>query len=410
MFEEMEWLRERGEAVRVFSRKKDSGAGLPDEDLFPPAVNFQSTTSLGRVPTAINIIYNRGSRGLFRQFCERFQPDVVHCHNIYAGLTTAMLDVCRSMGIPSILSLHDYKLICPTYSSLCKGAACTACDGGKFYNCLLKRCHKSSYQASLVSTVESYFNHWLGKYLQAHFIVAPSKFILNRMLQNGIPAHKLRYIPNGVAQDRCVPVCDAVNSPDGGYLLYVGRLSPEKGVRALVKAGAGCKIPLKIVGDGPEKDSLQKWANENRAHHISFLGYQTGAQLRDTIAAAAMVVVPSEWYENASMGILEAMACGKPVIASRMGGIPEQVQDGETGLLFESGNIEALRAAIERLASEPELRRQMGRAARRRVEEHFSLDQHCVHLAELYREAIREFNSRKTPLAAQDYARLRILP
>src|ERR1700730_4933716 len=158
MFEEMEWLHERGDTVRVFSRKNDISTGLRDEDLFPPKVDFQSTSALTKISTAVNIIHNRRSGGLFRQFCERALPDIAHCHNIYAGLTTAMLDVCRSMGTPTILTLHDYKLICPTYSSLCHGTACTACEGGKFYHCLLKRCHKSSYQASLVSTVESYFN------------------------------------------------------------------------------------------------------------------------------------------------------------------------------------------------------------------------------------------------------------
>lgn len=406
MFEEMVWLRERGDTVRVFSRGKKSGTGLPDEDLFPPAVDFQSATPFGRLPVALNIIYNRKSGQLFRKFCERVQPDIVHCHNIYAGLTTSILDVCRSMDIPSILTLHDYKLICPTYSSLCQDAVCTACDGGKFYNCLLKRCHKSSYQASLVSTVESYFNRWLGKYMQAHFIVAPSKFMLNRMLQNRIPARKLRYIPNGVAHERFVPVCDAVNVPDGGYLLYVGRLSPEKGVGTLVKAGAGCGIPVKIVGDGPERQSLQQWVKDNRAGHISFLGYQTGAQLHDTITGAAIVVVPSECYENASMVILEAMACGKPVIASRMGGNPEQVEEGETGLLFEAGNVENLRHEIETLCADPELRRQMGCAAHRRVKEHFSLDHHCIQLAELYQEAIRGFSPGKIPLVTPGYARL----
>jgi glycosyltransferase involved in cell wall biosynthesis len=394
MFEEMEWLHERGDTVRVFSRKNDISTGLRDEDLFPPKVDFQSTSALTKISTAVNIIHNRRSGGLFRQFCERSQPDIAHCHNIYAGLTTAMLDVCRSIGIPSILTLHDYKLICPTYSSLCHGTVCTACEGGKFYHCLLKRCHKSSYQASLVSTVESYFNRWFGKYLQAHFIVVPSRFMFDRMIKNGIPSQKLRYIPNGVAHQRFSPVYD------GRYLLYVGRLAREKGLRTLIEASAGSGVDLRIVGDGPEREPLQQWVKDCRADHISFLGYQSGAQLRDTIGGAAIVVVPSEWHENASMVILEAMACGKPVIASRMGGIPEQVEDGQTGLLFDAGNVEGLRHAIQTLVSDPERRRYMGCAARQRVEEHFSLDHHCTQLAALYQEAIRGFSPGKIPLVA----------
>ena len=400
MFEEMEWLRERGENVRVFGRKNDLSDEFPDGDLFPPTIDFQSTSAFTRISTALNIVHNRRSGGLFREFCERVQPDIAHCHNIYAGLTTAMLDVCRSMGIPSILTLHDYKLICPTYSSLRHGTVCTACEGGKFYHCLLKRCHKSSYQASLVSTVESYFNRWLGKYMQAHFIVAPSKFMLSRMFKNGIPSQKLRYIPNGVAYQNVAPVYE------GSYVLYVGRLSHEKGVRTLLEACAGSSLPVKIVGDGPEKEALQEWVRDTGAGHISFLGYERGGKLRETMAGAAIVVVPSECYENASMVVLEAMACGKPVIASRMGGNPEQVEEGESGLLFEAGNVENLRHEIETLAADPERLRRMGRAARRRVEQHFSLDYHCVQLTELYQEAIRSYNPGKIPLVSPRYAGL----
>jgi glycosyltransferase involved in cell wall biosynthesis len=382
MFDEIEWLQERRNTVRVFSRRREASSGLSDEDLFPAAVDFQSTTALRKLPTAVKIIYNRQSGRFFKKFCERSRPDVVHCHNIYAGLTTAILDVCRTIGVPSILTLHDFKLICPTYSSLCRGKICTACDGGKFYNCLVKRCHKSSFQASLVSTLESYFNRWLGKYLQAHFIVAPSRFMVSRLIENGIPPQKLHYIPNGVACRDFSPTYE------GRYLLYVGRLSPEKGIKTLIKASAGSKMALRIVGEGPEKEPLQQWVKDCCADHISFLGYKSGDQLRDTIRGAAIVVIPSECYENASMVILEAMACGKPVIASRTGGIPEQVEDGRTGLLFEAGNVESLRQAIQTLVLDPERRRFMGCAARQRVEEHFSLDHHCSQLAALYQEAI----------------------
>jgi glycosyltransferase involved in cell wall biosynthesis len=202
------------------------------------------------------------------------------------------------------------------------------------------------------------------------------------MIENGIPSQKLRYIPNGVAYQNFVPTYE------GRYLLYVGRLSREKGIKTLMEASAGSTMALRIVGDGPEKEPLQQWVKDCCADHISFLGYQSGDQLRDSIRGAAIVVVPSECYENASMVILEAMACGKPVIASRTGGIPEQVDDGRTGLLFESGDVEGLRQAIQTLVLDPERRRFMGYAARQRVEEHFSLDHHCTRLTALYQEAI----------------------
>jgi glycosyltransferase involved in cell wall biosynthesis len=249
---------------------------------------------------------------------------------------------------------------------------------------LLTRCHKGSVAASLVSTAEAYFNDILGKYRQASFLVAPSRFLLERMVEVGIPREKLRHIPNGVDHSHYTPVFT-----DHGYFLYVGRLSPEKGLRTLLDASRRTRMPLRIVGEGPDQLALKQWAAEHKAVGVSFEGHKSGDELECVIRGAAFVVVPSEWYENASMSVLEGMAYGKPIIASRIGGLPEQVEDGQTGLLFEPGNADELLQAIESLAADRSLRRSMGQAARKRLEIEYSLDRHCAALTSLYREAIQ---------------------
>ena len=168
------------------------------------------------------------------------------------------------------------------------------------------------------------------------------------MTSKRIPRNKIRVLNNGIDLDQFQS-----NFDDGGYALYFGRLSKEKGVKTLLKAHAGMdkKYPLKIVGTGSLGDVLKREFTD-----AEFWGYKSGGELNEIIRNAAFVVVPSECYENCSMVVLEAMAFGKPIIGSRIGGIPEQVEDGKTGLLFEMGNVEQLARKMKILAEDNELR------------------------------------------------------
>lgn len=381
MFDEMNWMREQGHDVNVFGRLQSDACEIPHNDLFPSVVNLESVSGVKKIKAAAHIIYNRGTGKRFASFCDRTRPDIAHFHNIYAGLTTAVIDVCRQRKLPSVITLHDYKLVCPSYLMLNHGEVCERCAGGRFYHCLLTCCHKGSFAASLVTTIEACFNHLLGKYRQADYLICPSRFLLNKLAANGMEPAKLHCIPNGVDPLRFFPVYE-----DNGYFLYLGRLSLEKGIKTLIEVtqdDVGMK--LMVIGEGPDKESLQKLAGDA----VSFAGYKSGRELERLVQGAAFIVVPSEWYENASMVVLEAMAYGKPVIGSRMGGIPEQVVDGETGLLFDAGNKEQLKNAIKTLAFDKAKRQEMGRAARARLEDYFSLNRHCEQLLYLYSRAIQ---------------------
>lgn len=381
LFDEMDWLRSQGHIVNAFGRLQSGVADLPHSDLMPPIVDLESVKGIGKFTAAGQIVYNRGTGKRFALFCERTKPDIAHFHNIYAGLTTAVLDVCRQRKLPSVITLHDYKLVCPTYLMLNHGQPCRRCSGGRFYHCLLTRCHKDSLAASFVTTIESYFNQLFGKYRQADFYICPSQFLFKTLLENGMPQEKLCCIPNGVEPSRFLPVYD-----DSGYFLYLGRLSVEKGIRTLIESTRDdVGMTLKVVGEGPDKENLQDLAGDS----VSFEGYKSGKELERLVQGAAFVVVPSECHENASMVVLEAMAYGKPVIGSRMGGIPEQVVDGETGVIFDAGDQGQLKSAIQTLVSDKAKRQAMGRAARARLVEYFSLDRHCGQLLNLYAKAMQ---------------------
>src|SRR5574340_211465 len=383
MFQDSAWLRAKGHAVWLFGRCRPEDEGLPHADLLPP-LNGTASGIAGRLKVARETVYNGSTGRRFAAFCERTRPDVVHCHNIYGGLTTAVIDACRDARVPCVVTLHDAKLACPSYLMLNRGKPCELCVDGGFYHCLLTRCHKNSALVSLVSTVEAYYNSRLGKWAQADFLIAPSRFLLERVARAGIPRHKLRWIPNGINPGRFRPVYG-----DEGYCLYAGRLSHEKGLDTLLQAASGCGMPLRIAGEGPEGPRLREWAALRGHNHVSFEGRKSGREFDALMQGAAFLVVPSICHENASMAVLEAMAYGKPVIASRMGGLPEQVDPEGTGLLFEAGNAEELRGAMLRLAADSCLRQAMGCAARRAVEERFSLDHHGAQTTQLYEEAIR---------------------
>lgn len=384
MFDELGWLRSHGHTVNAFGRWQVECAGMPHSDLFPPLEDFAQMNALDRLRKAPGVIYKRSSGRRFAAFCSRTLPDVVHCHNIYAGLTTSIIDTCHERAIPCVITLHDCKLGCPSYLMLNHGRPCHRCASGKFYHCLLARCHKNSLAVSLISTVEAYFNDWFGKYRRAAFLITPSLFLLDRIAKAGISREKLRCIPNAVPTEQFQPVYS-----DDGYFLYVGRLSEEKGIQVLLDATKGAGMCLRIVGDGPAREQLQEHADSCGLNNVTFEGYQAGRPLETLIQRAAFVVLPSLLDENAPMVVLEAMAYGKPVIASRIGGIPEQIEDRRTGLLFPPGDSDALRDALRELIAGSAMRLAMGREARRTVEERFSMRCHCAQLTALYAEAIR---------------------
>jgi glycosyltransferase involved in cell wall biosynthesis len=384
MFDESEWMGQAGHEIAHFGRAVDRGKPFPHSDLFPAATDYTGLRGWRKATGAVQLIRNGQAADRFAAFIDRVQPDVAHCHNIYGGLTTTVLDVCRRKRVPCVLTLHDYKLACPSYLMLNHGAVCRRCVGGHYHHCLWAGCHKGSRVVSLVSTAEAYYNEWLKKYRQVDLLITPSRFLMEQMLEHGIPEAKLRCIPNGLDPARYQPA-----EEDGEYLLYMGRLSQEKGVRTLIAAVAGIGVPTKLVGDGPERASLVEYARERRATNVTFEGYQSGEALAGLVRGAMAVVVPSEWFENASMTVLEAMAYGKPVIGANIGGIPEQVVHRETGILFPPGNVEELQAAITLLGGNRGMRVAMGLAGRLRLEGVFTLSKHCESLLTAYRDVIR---------------------
>ena len=210
-------------------------------------------------------------------------------------------------------------------------------------------------------------------------IVAPSKFFLDKFVEWGWPRDRFVHIPNYVDSNAFRP-----DFTPGKYFLYFGRLAPEKGVSTLIRACAKAKIELKIAGTGPECEALLE-LNDALDGRVEFLGFRSGDELHDLIRGARAVVLPSEWYENAPMSVLESFALGKPVIGADIGGIPEMIVHGENGWIFPSADVDSLADLLLRvLKSDDAVIEHMGRAARYGAERDFNRSQYTSKVLDLY--------------------------
>ena len=384
LFEEAELLRGQDTEISVFSRRHPQNIPAAHEELFPPYVDPFVLPVLGKLQQAPRIIYNRQSYRLFSQFLQQVKPQLIHAHNIYGGLTSAICDAATHQGIPMVMTLHDYKLLCPAYIMIRKGQVCDRCKHGAYRHCVTGCCHKESLAGSLVYAMESYFTRWGAKYAALRYLICPSKFMMRQMLEAGYEASRVVYLPNAVDVRAYTP-----SFTPGDYLLYVGRLSREKGIPTLLDAVRELTMPLAIVGDGPMRAGLEAFVQQHAmTDRVTFYGHQSGEALQRLYQQAAFVVIPSEWYENAPMTILEAFAYGKAVVGARIGGIPEMIEDGETGRLVTPGQSEELRATLSTLWADRPAQGAMGRAAHQVVATRFSPQRHLEDLLSLYQRAL----------------------
>ncbi len=381
-FDEMEMLASLGYEVAPFSRHFEKNLSSVYSKYFPSPIEYENVSLGKKIVASFRLIYSLESRRNFSMLLDSFNPDVIHAHNIYGRLTTSIIDAAKGKFLPVVMTLHDFKLICPSYLMLSKGNICERCMGSKFYYCTLERCHKGDLSASAVYTIETCFNALLKKYDNVKFFICPSKFFVKKHAEAGIPEEKLIYIPNFIRTDHL-----NTGYTPGDYILFAGRLSREKGILTLLKAVKGLDIPLRIAGDGPMRDECAAYVKDNNIDNVVFEGYKTGDDLKRLFSGSAFLVIPSEWYENAPMTVLEAFAHGKPVIGSDIGGIPEMAIEGETGLLFKPGDHGELREKIKYLLANPTIITAMGKRARKKVESEYNPGTHCKKLIEVYEKA-----------------------
>lgn len=379
-FGDMRALASKGIEVIPFSAVDAKNLETPYSAYFAQGADVQASRPIEKLKAAVDAVYCKRTVTSFARLMKDTSPDIVHCHNIYGRLSTSLLSAAGRSGIPVVLTVHDYKLACPSYLMLRNGKTCQACIDGSYYRCALYRCHKQSLPTSAVYAMEAYFTRFARQYDNVAAFLCPSRFMLQVLQRAGLPANRLFHHPNAIDVNACEP-----NWGPGEYALYVGRLSHEKGIATLLQAILPAQIPLRIAGDGPMAPMLREMVARNPTAYIVFEGACGDARLQKLYRNAAFVVVPSEWYENAPMTVMEAFAYGKPVIGSEIGGIPEFVRDGETGYLFPAGDRARLEMLLQRLWADRTAQRLMGQNARRLVETQYSQESRVHSLMEHYK-------------------------
>ena len=350
------------------------------KEYFVDEIEFGRAYSLStKAAMAAKIIYSGEAKRKLAGLIDSYQPDIAHVHCVYHHISPSVLPVLRKRGIPVVLTAHDLKILCPAYTMLSRGSICERCSKGAVWNAVLRRCIKDSVPLSALIALESGIHRLLGIYRRnVDKLVAPSRFYQQKFHQNGWPDEQLAYVPNYVRIDEFSP-----SFAPGNYFVYIGRLSYEKGIATLCNAASEAGVNLVVVGDGPLREVLTRQTAS--FGKIRFTGYQSGEALRNWIRNARAVVLPSEWYENAPISVLEAYASGKPVIGARIGGIPELIEEGETGWLFGSGQAAELRDVLSHVDSlSAERISAAGKAAREVAERRHSPERYLNSMEDLY--------------------------
>ncbi|MDD5342704.1 MAG: glycosyltransferase [Patescibacteria group bacterium] len=357
-FDLKEMLERHGHQVVVFSMQHENNLPSPYSKYFVSKVDFEKVRwDWQGLRTAARMFYSFEARRKLGRLIKEERPDICHIHNIYHQISPSILSVLKRRNIPVVQTLHDYKLLCPHYSMYSHGQICERSKGYNYFACAFHRCVKNSYVASFLAAFEMYFHKMLRIYEDnVDLFISPSQFLIKKVREWDLPVIEINHLANFIKLE---------NHPayeTGDYLLYYGRLSEEKGVSLLLDAVKDLPVKLKIVGSGPEEKLLKEKAKKENISNVEFSGFATGSELGRLIGESRATVLPAQWYENCPLVILEAYSYKKPVIGTRLGGIPELIRDGETGFLVEAGSVEDLRRKIELMYLDKNQALKMGEA------------------------------------------------
>ena len=372
-------LEQAGHQVSYFAAKSDNDEPCKDSGYFCSGLDTKTATPKDAIKFLRN---NHASASLNKLLSSQHAFDVAHLHIYYGRLTPSVLGPLGKHDLPIIQTLHEYKLVCPVYTMERNGSVCTKCISGSSLNCIINRCKAGSPAKSALIWLEHTLSSLQGSIRSIDQFICVSEFQKQVLIEGGIPENKLNTVYNMVDGAALQPKRQIER---GDYLLYYGRIETIKGLDTLLKAAQISGEPLKIAGSGSWSEVLIE--KIKTLPNVDYLGFVGGEPLKELVAGAKAVIVPSEWYETFGLTAAEAKAVGTPVIAAKIGGLQEVVQDNVDGFLFEPGNVEALVDAIDRLNSTNT--EEMGAAGKIDVAKRFSADAYLSNLLKIYKKALR---------------------
>jgi glycosyltransferase involved in cell wall biosynthesis len=369
--QEMQMLRDAGHHVHLYERSN---------------YEIEGFTGVKQLTLFAHTTWSTDTRRDFEKLLSRERPDVVHVHNTLVMISPSIYEACKQADVPVVQTLHNYRLFCPASTFFRDGMPCEDCVTDSRFSSVLHRCYRQSAGATAAVAAMLAVNHTRGTYRNGvDRYIALTNFARNKFVECGLPADKVVVKPNFVHPD------PGARQEIGNYAVFIGRLTPEKGMRTAMKAWKLLppEIELRVIGDGPSLNELRQAAKELGLHNVTFMGALPRQTVFEYLKKARFLLFPSEWYESFPMTIVEAYAHGVPVIASRMGVMPEIVKENQTGWLFEPRSAESLSGVIKSIWNETGLIMQLSKSARREYELFYTAEQNYHQLIAVYNSVIR---------------------
>jgi len=395
MFNIKKMLEDNGHEVIPFSIHSNKNVETEYSKYFVEPIGGRDATYFDEVKKTPKSIWQMLTRSIYSLEVEKaikkeikdVKPDLVYIIHFVNKLSPSVLTGAKKMGVPVVLRLSDYFLLCPRFDFLYQKKICEDCLSKGYRSCIKKRCVKGSLFASAIRVFSMKFHSFIHVYRGVDAFITPSNFLKKKLVANGFDEKKITCIPTFTASKSEVGEIQI-----GSYGLYFGRITEEKGVETIVKAYEN--LPdheLKIMGDDTTEEGtrLKDYVKKHKMGNVEFLGFKSGTELEAVIKGARFTLIPSIWYDNLPNTALESFQYSKPVIASNIGSLPELVVDGVNGFLFEAGNDKDLLEAIKRL-DDDEMIASMGEESRKRLETHFDPQTHYESLMKVFKSVIRK--------------------
>jgi glycosyltransferase involved in cell wall biosynthesis len=381
-------LKQNGHEVIDFSMADKRNLPSDYSDFFVSHVDYAAANNLiDKIKAVGRIIYSFEAEMKIAQLIRQTKPDIVHLHNFYHQISPSILSVFKHYNLPVVMTVHDYKILCPNYQMFTQGEVCERCKIYKYHQAVKYRCLKNSRLKSLIVAIEMYLHRWWLKSYRRNIdlLIAPSEFMRDKFIEWGWDGDKIVHLPNFIELEKLNHIRPQKVAED--YVIYFGRLSPEKGIETLIRAMTLTrnKIQLKIVGVGSQKEELEKLvARLNLDKQVEFLGFRSGDELYQLVANARFSFMPSIIYENNPLAVIESLALGRAVIGARIGGIPELVIHKETGLNFRAQNNQDLAQKMDYAWENKEVMDKMGQRGRELVCKNFNTKEHYKKIMAIY--------------------------
>ena len=381
-----EVLAQHGHEVHYFSMDDKQNEPAIDEKYFVSHQEYVGAkTPLEKIRALSKTIYSNEAKQKLKKMIIDIKPDLIHINNYHRQLSCSIFDAAKELRVPVIMTAHDATNICPQIYMHYQ-ECCTQCSTGKYYHCLLGRCIKGSLSMSLAGTIEGYVSKFKQVYDKIDCLIVPSGYIADVYEKDGFDKKKIRVMHNA----KRINKINVESWPERKYMIFFGRLSREKGIITLLQAITKINtIPIYIVGEGPEESNIKNFIAEHRlSEKVKLIGYKNGHELTDLIFGSRFAVIPSQTPENCPYGVIEAFACGVPVVGSALGGIPELITEGETGWTFSAGDVQALASVLKMAESKAPML--YGNCYRTACEQ-FSMEHYCEKVVHAYEEVIKNY-------------------